>query len=207
MPSGPPDDAAPEEHARLGPLGLPRPPLWPQGQWARLLGLFALAVAATVISFAVVSRISHPLLPGGAAAPAIRLASISGGGDVHDVLTESRGHAVVLEFFETTCEVCQHEVKPMCDVHARHPGVPFYSINAAREKAGAVAAFQRDQGGGCTDWPLLLDPQSTVLRAYSVTVVPTVYVIDARGRVAYTGTGQGGVDGLDRALAQLAGNG
>lgn len=187
--------------------GLPHPPLWPRGQWARLLGLFALAVAATVVSFAIISRISHPLLPGGSPAPAIRLASSAGSSDVHDVLAESSGRPVVLEFFETTCAVCQREVRPMCDVHAKHATVPFYGIDAARESAKAVDDFRTSQGGGCIDWPLLLDPQSTVLRSYNVTVVPTVYVIDGRGRVAYTGTGEAGVSGLDRALTTLGGGG
>jgi peroxiredoxin len=187
--------------------GLPHPPLWPRGQWARLLGLFALAVVATVVSFAIVSRISHPLLPGGSPAPAIRLAGSAAPGDVHDVLSESSGHPVVLEFFETTCQICQREVRPMCDVHAKHPAVPFYGIDAARETAKAVEDFRHAQGGGCTGWPLLLDSQSTVLRAYSVTVVPTVYVIDSRGRVAYTGTGEAGVSGIDRALTQLGSGG
>jgi hypothetical protein len=38
-------------------------------------------------------------------------------------------------------------------------------------------------------------------------VVPTVYVIDARGRVAYSGTGEAGVSGLDSALSQIAAHG
>jgi peroxiredoxin len=184
---------------------LPRPPLWPQGQWARLLGLFAVAVAATVISFALVSHISHPLLPGGAAAPRIRLQDTAG--NHHDVLAESSGGVVVLEFFETTCAVCQHEVSPMCAAQRRHPGVAFFGLDAARENAAAVEGFRHSQGGGCTGWPLLLDPASAVLRSYSVTVVPTVYVLDAKGRVAYTGTGEAGVSGLDQALAQVEAHG
>lgn len=191
-----------------GPLGLPRPPLWPKGQWSRLLGLFAVAVAATVISFALVSHISHPLLPGGTAAPAIRLAAAGETTSTTplDVFASSSGRPVVLEFFETTCEVCQHQVKPMCDVHARHAGrVDFYGIDAARESNSTVTAFRHAQAGGCTAWPLLLDPKSDVLRAYSVTVVPTVYVVDANRRIVYSGTGEAGVAGLDQALGLLEG--
>jgi len=184
---------------------LPRPPLWPSGQWSRLLGLFAVAVAATVISFALVSHIAHPLLPGGAPAPAIRLQDSAG--LRHDVLAEAAGHPVVLEFFETTCTVCQHEVGPMCDAQRRHPDIPFFGLDAAREKAATVEGFRHDQGSGCTGWPLLLDPNSNVLRSYSVTVVPTVYLLDARGRVAYTGTGEAGVSGLGQAIAQVEAHG
>jgi len=192
------------EQTPRGPL-LPRPPLWPQGQWIRLLGLFGVAVVATVISFAVVSRIGHPLLPGGTAAPQIRLDDTQG--QHHDVRADNQGRAVVLEFFETTCSVCQHEVKPMCDVQHRHPGVAFYGLDAARENALAVTGFQHNQGGGCIAWPLLLDPKSDVLRSYQVTVVPTVYLLDGQGRVRYTGTGEAGVAGLDQAIARLGGNG
>jgi thiol-disulfide isomerase/thioredoxin len=190
----------------LGPLGLPRAPLWPRGQWSRLLGLFVLAVAATVVSFAIVSRIAHPLLPGGAPAPPIVLHA-AGTGQRHDVLTERQGHPFVLEFFETTCAICQREVKPMCDIHSRHPAIAFYGVDAARENSDTVSRFAQTQAGGCTDWPLLLDPQSTVLRSYTVTVVPTIYLVDARGRVAYTGTGEAGVSGLDDALRRVTTSG
>lgn len=191
---------------RLGPLGLPRPPLWSQGQFVRLIGLFAIAVAATVISFAVVSHIGGPsLLPGGAAAPAIALQDAAA--MPHKLYADTAGEPVVLEFFETTCAVCQREVVPMCDAHRRHPQAAFFGIDAARETADAVRNFAASQGGGCIAWPLLLDPKSAVLRAYRVTVVPTVYVIDASGRVAYTGTGEAGVAGLGNALALLASHG
>jgi len=182
----------------------PHPPLFTRGRFVRLIGLFALAVGATVISFAVVSHISGPrLLPGGTAAPAISAKSAAG----EQVILFGKGNPpprpVVLEFFETTCTVCRQEVQPMCQVHAQHGGADFYGVDAAREGATAVNDFRRTQGDGCTAWPLLLDPDSTVLRAFSVTVVPTVYVIDTHGHVAYTGTGQGGVDGLATALRSL----
>lgn len=202
MAPSPADPGAPGEGGSpLGPLGLPRPPLWQRGQALRLAGLFAVAVLATVVSFAVVSRIGHALLPGGSQAPQVRLAGADG--RQYDVLASAQGHPVVLEFFETTCEICQREVKPMCDVHAKHPDVAFYSVNAARESASAVSSFRRNQAGGCIDWPLLLDPKSTVLRSYSVTVVPTVYLLSPSGRIAYSGTGEAGVAGLDAAITSL----
>jgi cytochrome c biogenesis protein CcmG, thiol:disulfide interchange protein DsbE len=198
------DDAPPQRRDPV--TGMPRPPLWPRRQWLRLLGLFALAVVATVVSFAIVSRISRPaLLPGGSAAPVIRLSDSAGAH--HDVLADSRGGPVVLEFFETTCAVCQREVKPLCDLHARHPSLAVYSLDAARESATSVDGFRRSQAGGCISWPLLLDPSSDVLRSYRVTVVPTVYLLDGRGRVVYTGTGEAGVAGLDQALAGLGAHG
>ena len=186
---------------KLGPLGLPRPALWQRGQWTRLLGLFVVAVAATVISFAIVSHISHPLLPGGSQAPQIRLQGADG--QHYDVLAGAAGRPVVVEFFETTCAVCQREVQPLCDLSRRYSGVAFFSVNAARESAATVSAFKRDQAGGCIDWPLLLDPQSNVLRSYSVTVVPTVYLLGKDGRIAYTGTGESGVAGLGTAITAL----
>jgi len=186
----------------------PHPPLFTRGRLVQLVGLFALAVVATVINYAVVSHVGGPrLLPGGAAAPQISTTAASGD---HVALFGPAGapaRPVVLEFFETTCAVCQQEVTPMCQARTQHPGADFYGVDAAREDASAVNNFRRTQGGGCTGWPLLLDPQSAILRAYSVTVVPTVYVIDAKGRVAYAGTGAGGVDGLAAALHSLGAGG
>jgi hypothetical protein len=186
----------------------PHPPLFTRGRFVRLIALFAFAVVATVISFAIVSRISGPrLLPGGTAAPTISADSAAGG---HYALLGPGNpppRPVVVEFFETTCAVCRQEVAPMCQVRTQHPGVDFYGVDAAREDAGAVNGFRVNQGHGCTDWPLLLDPKSDILRAYSVTVVPTVYVIDTRGHIAYAGTGAGGVDGLATALRSLVAGG
>jgi peroxiredoxin len=184
----------------------PHPPLWERGRFVRLIGLFALAVVATVVSFAIVSRISGPrLLPPGSVAPRIALDDTNGG-HVDILGTAGAPRPTVLEFFETTCTVCQREVTPLCQVHAAHPEADFYSIDAARENATAVNQFRTSQGKGCITFPLLLDPQSAVLRAYSVTVVPTVYLVDTHGHVVYTGTGAGGVDGLDAALRGLGGH-
>jgi len=171
---------------------------------ARLGGLFVFAVVATVVSYAIISRVSGPrLLPGGATAPAIT--ATSSGGDHVALLARGTtpAHPIVVEFFETTCAVCQQEVAPICKVARQHPDVAFYGIDAAREDAAAVNGFKQSQGKGCIDWPLLLDPRSDLLRAYSVTAVPTVYVIDINGRVAYAGTGAGGVSGLDAALRNI----
>ena len=185
-----------------------RPPLFSRGQLVRLLFLFGVAVVATVISFAIVSHISGPrLLPGGSAAPSISATAASGDQVALFAPGSTPAKPVVVEFFETTCAVCQQEVQPMCDLHARYPGADFYGIDAAREDAKAVNNFARSHAGGCTGWPLLLDPRSDILRAFSVTVVPTVYVIDTHGRVVYSGTGAGGVDGLGRALQSLGAGG
>ncbi len=182
----------------------PHPPLFTRGRLFQLIGLFVLAVVATVISFAVVSHIGGPrLLAGGTAAPAISAKAASGQAVSLLGAANPPPRPVVLEFFETTCTVCRQEVQPMCQAHTQHPGADFYGVDAAREDAATVSDFARTQAGGCTGWPLLLDPSSGILRAYSVTVVPTVYVIDTRGRVAYTGTGAGGVDGLAAALHSL----
>jgi peroxiredoxin len=178
-----------------------------RGRLVRLFGLFVLAVVVTVVSYAIVSRVSGPrLLPGGATAPAISAETSTG-----QQVTLFAGGApptrpVVLEFFETTCAICQREVGPLCQVKAAHPEVDFYGVDAARESAATVEQFRHAQGNGCIDFPLLLDPRSDLLRAYSVAVVPTVYVVDTHGRIAYSGTGAGGVDGLGTALRTLAGS-
>jgi peroxiredoxin len=179
-----------------------------RGRLLRLLGLFAFAVLATVISFAIVSRISGPrLLPGGTTAPPISAASSTGRSVALFAGGAAPSRPVVLEFFETTCAICQREVAPLCQAKQAHPEADFYGIDAARESAATVADFRRTQGGGCIDFPLLLDPTSSVLRAYSVAVVPTVYVVDTRGHIAYSGTGAGGVDGLAAALRAIAQHG
>ena len=160
------------------------------------------AVVVTIFSSVLIPHLfPHKLLAVGTQAPSLSLDAAAGG--TIDIPTAAEGRPFVLEFFETSCPVCQHEVPAVCDLARTHPDVKFFGVNAARETASAVQQFRRQQGGGCITFPLLIDLRSDALRRYTVTVVPTVYLVDVHGRVAYAGTGAGGVEGLKTAIAAL----
>ena len=101
--------------------------------------------------------------------------------------------------------VCQQEVAAVCRVTAAHPGAGVVAVDAVGEDGARLRQFRRDQGAGCISFPLLVDPGATVTHAYGVSAVPTIYLLDSAGRVAYSGVGAAGVDGAAAALARIGG--
>jgi thiol-disulfide isomerase/thioredoxin len=162
-----------------------------------LLVLLALVVTTLVM---VLFRRHAQLLPAGSQAPSFSLQGDDG--RTHSLLPT----VTVIEFFETTCPHCQSEAPRLCQLTVQHPEVAVIGIDAALEGVDKLRQFRRDHLGGCPgpDNPLLLlDPGTQVTHHYLVSVVPTVYVIDARGHVVSSHGGAGGIDGVPAVLDQL----
>jgi len=137
------------------------------------------------------------------AAPPIRLSDADGGS--LDVLGAAGGRPVLVEFLDTACSVCQREVPAVCRLAAVHPGLYVVAIDAVGEDAARLRQFRHDQGTGCIHFPLLVDPGARVTHTYSVSAVPTVYVLDASGRIAYSGVGAAGVEAAAGEAARAGG--
>jgi peroxiredoxin len=144
-----------------------------------------------------------PLLAVGNMAPPIVLKTPDGVS--LDVIHAAGQRPVVVEFFETTCPTCQQQAPSLCALQAMLPQTVFVAVNGARESSSAMKTYaQRYQGAGC-NITLLGDPNGTVNQSYEITVVPTVYVIDKNGRIAYAGVGASGIDGLKPVLQRQPG--
>jgi thiol-disulfide isomerase/thioredoxin len=155
---------------------------WLTGCW--------LAAAAVVLLFLVVTYVvPHKPLANGTAAPGIALTAVDGARV--DVLAHIRdtGRGAVVEFFESSCPDCKRTVPALCDL-ARSRPADVFAVNATGDSAEDVRNFGAANGGGCLQQlkvPLLLDPASETAHAYRIWEVPTLYVIDAQGRVAWSG--------------------
>jgi thiol-disulfide isomerase/thioredoxin len=144
-----------------------------------------------------------PLLAVGASAPPIVLKNADGVSV--DVLHAAAQRPVAVEFFETTCPTCQQQAPSLCALQAMLPQTVIVAVNAARESSSVLKTYaQRYQGAGC-NITVLADPNGTVNQSYEITVVPTVYVIDKNGKIAYAGVGASGVDGLKPVLQRQVG--
>jgi thiol-disulfide isomerase/thioredoxin len=162
-----------------------------------VLGIAALALVVLLV------HPQPPLLAVGNAAPPIVLMTSSGVGD--DVIRSAGQRPVAVEFFETSCPTCQQKAPSLCALQATLPQAVIVGVNAAREPATALNAYaQRYQGANC-NITLLADPNGTVNQSYEISVVPTVYVIDKNGKIAYAGIGAQGIDGLKAVLQRLTG--
>ena len=146
-----------------------------------------------------------PMLQAGTPAPSIALRTA--GGQPDNVLQRANHRPVVVEFIEAGCVTCQQEAPALCRLGVTYPQVTFAAIDAAGESAAALQQFAaRYQSPGCAT-AVLLDPGLQVSRAYDVRVVPTVYVIDSAGKIAYGGLGAQGIEGVAAVLQRLTNGG
>lgn len=145
----------------------------PLRRWAaRALDVLAvLVVLAALAKFLILPRLHRDVVQ----APPVALATLNGG---RFDLARSRGRLVFLDFWATWCEPCQASIPLVQHFRRTHPGVDVVSVDvgeppslvrpfAARFKMGDVA----------------LDPDQTVAHAFGVTGYPTMFAVDASGRI------------------------
>lgn len=144
-----------------------------------------------------------PLLRVGSPAPAVSLRTTTG--QQVKVVGAAVKRPALLEFLETACVTCQDKAAGLCAVAAAHPSALVAGVDAGDESAQQLQAYQaRHVPPGCP-MVFLLDPGLAVSRGYEVAVVPTVYVIDKNGNIAFGGIGAQGVDQAGAALVQAGG--
>lgn len=178
-------------------LGISRRPTG--REWRRVILVFIVGVAALLFAM-VVLRPQPQLLPLGTTPPVIQLSDDAG--TTVSVPSIAAGRPLVVEFFATSCPVCQHEAISVCDVAQRHPRAQVVAVEAEGHSPSEIHAFRQQYAPQCS-FPQLVDPQSSAAHSWSVNVVPTVYVLDSSGKITYAGSGADGVAGLDAALVAL----
>jgi peroxiredoxin len=136
---------------------------------------------------------SASLLPTGKAAPDFALQTPTG---EKVKLSDYRGRTVLLEFFATWCPHCQAEASHLIALQGllEKDKYAFLSVNADGEDPASIHAFER---WFKVPWPSLVDPGSpagsfkasggagAVTRAFGISLYPTFYVIDPKGRIAW----------------------
>ncbi len=100
-------------------------------------------------------------------------------------LEDLRGNVVVLDFWATWCEQCKKSMPQVARLHKRFERRPVRIIGMNCWDKGDAAAYFKGQG---FDYALLLGADETA-EDYCIPGIPTYYVIDPQGRVAYAVTG------------------
>jgi thiol-disulfide isomerase/thioredoxin len=91
-------------------------------------------------------------------------------------LEAARGRVVLVHFFATWCEPCREELPALNRLAARANGsVKVLAIAVA----DADQRVQRFFGSTPVDFPILLDRDRAVAKAWSVATLPTTFVLDA----------------------------
>jgi peroxiredoxin len=143
-----------------------------------------------------------PLLAVGAAAPEFRLADVFGADRSYG--SEGRGKPLLLAFFSVFCEPCNAELSILQKIRQKYGGgldVAAVSLDGEVLKS-TVAGFAKQEG---YTFRVLMDEVTErqtfrVAESYRVTEMPTLYLVDGSGRIAFAGTGLVAEDTLVKAV-------
>jgi cytochrome c biogenesis protein CcmG/thiol:disulfide interchange protein DsbE len=131
----------------------------------------------------------------GAPAPPLVLRDLAGR---QVSLAGFRGKAVAVNFWATWCHPCKEELPAFVGSWRASRGrcVEFLGVTEESTLDDALAEVKRME----VPFPVVMDPEGTVARAYGVTGYPRTYVIDAEGTVRQIFSGIVSRERLEAAL-------
>ena len=104
-------------------------------------------------------------------------------------LSDYRGKVVLVNFWASWCPPCRHEMPSMERLYLKLKGKPFQVLACdQQEDFDTVFAFTGQLDPAPT-FPLLLDRKSAVAQSFGVPGLPTSFLIDKEGRIAYRAVG------------------
>jgi len=148
-------------------------------------GAAALLVAA-LLAWPATGAAEQPLrLWYGGVTPALRLPDMAG--RMHE-LSEYRGKVVLVNFWATWCTPCREEMPSIERLRRALQGKPFavLAVNLA-EPALRVRQFLQAMPLG---FPILLDAEMAVTKAWQVRQLPASFVVGPDGRIRYSYVGE-----------------
>ena len=100
-------------------------------------------------------------------------------------LAQYKGRVVLINFWATWCPPCRKEFPSLGRVRKLFKPGEFevIAVNVG-EDPDAVFSFT-----GITDFPVVFDRDSKTMGAWSVRGLPTTFLVDRQGRLAYRATG------------------
>ncbi|MEE8285147.1 MAG: TlpA disulfide reductase family protein [Gammaproteobacteria bacterium] len=168
--------------------------------------LMAVAVSVLVLAYVLAARAdgqadAFRIVEPRRAVPGLRLEGIDG--TVYDI-SRMGGKVVLVNFWATWCPPCVEELPSLQrlwdDMHPR--GLEVLAVNAG-EETGPVNAFL-ESFRPRLEFPLLLDRNGDAFSAWKLFGLPTTFVLDKQGRLAFYATGPRPMDSK-RIRAQLHG--
>ena len=122
----------------------------------------------------------------GTQAPAAGLEDLAG--KSVDLLDYVRGKPALIEFWASWCEQCE-ALQPQLDrIHARYGdqvAVIAVAVAVAQTQRRVLRHVEEHKPG----YPYLWDAKGSAVRAYQAPTTSVIVILDAQGKVAYTGVG------------------
>lgn len=104
-------------------------------------------------------------------------------------LSDYRGKVVMINFWATWCPPCVEELPTMKRLKANFSDKPFeiLAINMGEDITDIIKFVERTKFD--LNFPLLVDPITSVADAYKVKGLPATLFVDKQGRFAFGGVG------------------
>jgi len=128
----------------------------------------------------VVSRMDH------VGAPAPEWIGLQPVGSGPSRVASLRGKVVLLDFWATWCAPCRFLAPRLSAMQARYGAQGLRVLGVTMDGADRVAEFTER---AALRYPMAVDPDGSTSRAYAVSVLPTLFVIDKRGVIRDVATG------------------
>jgi len=151
----------------------------------RLVGaLAALMVSSGALAPLAAQDVGLPL---GTQAPPATLQDLDG--NAVQILDYTKGKPALLEFWATWCENCE-ALQPQMDLIQARYGDRLHVVAVAVAVAQTVRRVQRHLEDHDPGYPFLWDADGAAVRAYKAPTTSVVVLLDADGKVVYTGSGR-----------------
>ncbi len=125
-------------------------------------------------------------LPLGTQGPGAALEDLDG--EAVDLLDYVSGKPALIEFWATWCENCealQPQLDQIQDAHGDELNIVAVAVGVSQ----SVRRVKRHLEGHDPGYPYLWDARGAAVRAYNALTTSIVVMLDANGKVAYTGVG------------------
>ncbi|MDH3318997.1 MAG: TlpA family protein disulfide reductase [Betaproteobacteria bacterium] len=146
----------------------------------------AAVLLAALLAWPGPSAAQQPLRPWhGGVTPPLRLVDTAG--RTHQ-LSEYRGKVVLINFWATWCAPCREEMPSIERLRRAMQGEPFavLAVNLAEPQARVRQYLQAMP----LRFPVLLDPDMAVAKAWKVRQLPASFVVGPDGRIRYSHVGE-----------------
>jgi len=102
-------------------------------------------------------------------------------------LTDYRGKVVIINFWATWCPPCREEMPSMQRAweQLEKEGIMLFAINVGEDE-DAIFQFTANYP---VEFPLLMDQDSSVINRWPVKGLPTTFVVNVNGKIAYRAIG------------------